>query len=338
MDEVGIEGLHDLIVCYLDQMDQVQPGPTTIFKTYSSQIDLETKIWHYYHKIEATSHHTARVVKLSNEVRNRLKEMVETMPIGLDKGTTEISVTLENREILFEIDAFFAAARSSLDFLASIISRYIKGLDIDTFKRADKILGKSSHAVAKTVKESWANWAEDLVTYRDHLLHRGVLPTTVGTHVMVTTPGSTDSSIDNILSSDRFGPTSPIVFPLPLKPNPKTRITRLDASESQEQVLPTGVVESTVTVRSSTGGKLRGITVTASQGRTVGPITAKISSEISLSGEAASKTVKAYHLETGYVEGEALCRQYLYRLLTLGYDVINQLMQLKFSHIDIPNK
>ncbi len=189
--------IRELLFGYLEKMDMVKSGPTTIFRAESSKVDLKTKVWHH-HKIEAARYHCDNVRHLTETVREDLTKMLSS-GIGRSVGTaSEFRLALQDRRILFEVDAFFAALQSALDFLASALSRYIRGKDTDEFDKLPKFLHSSPHPVATIVNEAWADWVKDCIDYRDYLLHRGVLPTPTGVHVRVTSSEGSEPAIKKL--------------------------------------------------------------------------------------------------------------------------------------------
>ena len=105
------ELLEQLLTEFLEDMDRAAPGPDTIFRRTSSKTALETKVWHFFHKLEAAGYHENRVRQLSAETRRTLIDMVRGSGLPAEISYSESRMDIEDQRILFEIDAFFAASR-----------------------------------------------------------------------------------------------------------------------------------------------------------------------------------------------------------------------------------
>ena len=107
-------------------MDAAKIGEGTLFRTLSGQADLETKVWHCFYKVEASAYHMQAIKKGVEKVRAELKKNTQVSLAHLPLAVAVFKMTINNRTILYDIDAFFAASRSAIDFLGSCLSRYIK--------------------------------------------------------------------------------------------------------------------------------------------------------------------------------------------------------------------
>ena len=269
VQDARLNQLQELLLNYLEKMDMVKPGPQTIFKAESGKVDLETKVWHHFHKMEATAYRCRRVGLLTARVREKLIKMAR-LEVGKPVGSTfELRLAVQNREILYEVDAFFAAGQSALDFLASVISRYIRGKDTDEFDKLPKFLRTSLHPVAALVNKAWTGWVDDFINYRDYLLHRGVLPTPAAVHINTSKAEMSNSALAKLRKLLQGEQHRPVIFPLPLKPNPRIRITRQDILGLNEPELPTGIIETRTTITLSSGKTDGGPKVRVSLGRRI---------------------------------------------------------------------
>jgi len=303
--------LRNLFVEYLEGMDRISPGPDNIFKRQQSKIDLETKVWHCFHKLEAANYHCERVKDRSEEVRRQLDSLSD---LGTDKEAKQAKIQfckiqfrtenqIRDSRILFEVEAFLMASRSALDFMASVISRYIRGSNFDRFKKAVGILKSSSDPISALVRHAWIDWAKDLIDYRDHLVHRGVLSPTAARHVYVSEFDSSSTELQKAVDKLPLRQGKPVVFPLPQKPDPRRRLTRSDTLEFHCRELLYGVVK------------------------------AEESVEISSGDRKARKTAVRYELAHGFVEAEDLCKEYLEKLLDFCFTMFQLIDARKFTHI-----
>ncbi len=325
--------LQELLMNYLKKMDMVKLGPHIIFRSESSKVDLETKVWHHFYKIEAMEYRCRRVGILTAGVKESLIKMAN-FKVGKPVGSSfELRLAVQNREILYEVDAFFAAGQSALDFLASVISRYIRGKDTDEFDKLTKFLRTSLDPVADFVTKAWTEWVDDFVNYRDYLLHRGVLPTAAAVHV--NTSGAEMSypklvKFRKLLLGREHGP---VVFPLPLKPNPSIRLTRQDVLGLDESPLPTGIIEMRTTVTLSSCKTDGGPKVRVSVGRRINSMQIDATAESVLGKRSDSVSSVRYELAPGYTEADKFCQNLYGKLTDLSLEVFKQLMIVDFKHL-----
>ena len=146
-----VELLQGAIVDYLEKMDAATVGRATIFRTSRSKTDLETKVWHCYHKVQASAYHMQQINRRVDEVRSELRRLSGSSLTESPLAITEFKISVRNRTILYDVDAFFAASRSAIDFLGSCLSRYIQGKDTDRFKKIVEFLRGSEDALARLV-------------------------------------------------------------------------------------------------------------------------------------------------------------------------------------------
>lgn len=299
-----LKNLKKLLFEYLERMDRVNPGPHNIFRTTQSKIDLETKVWHFFYKLEGAIYHYERVKDISQKVRQRLGSMPDLRNDNKRRqAKTQYYIEYQDRRILFEIDAFLAAARSALDFIASVISRYIRGTNFDRFKKAVKNLENSYDPIASLVQNAWVEWVEDLIDYRDHLTHRGVLSPTASSYIEVSEPKSSNAELQEVIGKIPFEQGKPVIFPMLQKPNPMARLTRLEILGLDKEEIPYGVnkIEENVEISSDRG--------------------------------RARKTAVRYELAPGFVEAEDFCKQYLEKLLDFCLVMFKLISVKKFTHI-----
>lgn len=323
--------LRELLLKYAGQMQAVGPSHSTIFKEERGKTDLETKVWHHLRKLEAAEYHYGRVVDLTTKVKEQLKRSTLRVIAGMD-GTSEFRFTVRDQKILFEVDAFFAAVQSALDFLASVLSRYVKGKKTDEFDKLHKFLQHSDHTISALVHEAWVGWVQGSAYYRDYLLHRGVLPIPAASIVNVSVSnvsGPHLKELQELLRKDK----DPVIFPLPKKPDPSIRLRSPDVLGLDTPEIPEGIIEVRTEVTVSTSGSDSGPKVSVSLGRTVGSLSFDAKSEISIGGQSNRIIVISHELAPGYVEAETLCRDLFQKLTNLSVDVFSELTTAGFTHI-----
>ena len=327
-----LDQLRESLFGYLGEMDAIKPSTQTIFRTLNSKVDLETKVWHHHHKIEATSYHCQRIGHLTAIARKDLKNMMDSVGNRPTNGESETRIALQDRKILYEVDAFFVAARSSLDFLASIISRYIQGKDTDKFVKLPKFLHGSTHPIASLVNDSWNAWVKNFIDYRDYLLHSGVLPTPSGVYVKINGSKIRDPAVEileTLLQREHGGA---IIFPLPIEPSPRVRLTREEIFGLNKPELPMGIIETSTTVTLSSE-KSEGPKIKVSLGRSLGSNSIDVTSESYLGKQSSNVRSIQYKLAPGYVEANTLCQDFYNKLVELSIKIFSQLAKAGFAHI-----
>ena len=75
----------NLVAEFAERLEAIKPGIKTIFKTESSKVDLQTKVWHHYHKVAAVSYHCQNVKRSAaatkEQLMNKLSKMADK-PVG----------------------------------------------------------------------------------------------------------------------------------------------------------------------------------------------------------------------------------------------------------------
>lgn len=323
-----IEKLRNLLWKYLEKLDSIKPSLSNIFKNEQAKIDFETKVWHHFHKIESAEYHSKQVINLTTKAREHFKSV--KMPEV--EGSAEFRFTFQDQKILFELEAFFAAVQSALDFLACVLSRYIKGKNTDKFDRLQRFLENSADPIAVLINQAWLAWTKDTTNYRDYLIHRGVLPAPIATGVTVSNPKLTDTELKHfsqlISSEQNF-----VVFPVPIKPDPRIRITRREILGLDEPQIPPGIVETTTEITLSSKNTDTGPKVSVSIGRNVGSSSIHAKSDIQLGRESERIRSIQYKLAPGYIEASSLCEDIFDKSINLSLEIFSELNRSNFVHI-----
>lgn len=321
-----------LIFSYLEQLDSIEPSMLNIFKKESGKIDLETKVWHHFHKLEAAEYHYQQVVIITTTVRERMK-IINTLELEKSMtGSGEFRYTIQDQKILFEVEAFFAAVQSAVDFLACVLSRYIKGKDTDEFDNLQKFLKNSIHPISQIINQAWLEWVLDLANYRDYLIHKGVLPIPKATSVKVMNSFASDP-VFNGLKQEMQDEQNLVVFPLPKKPDPEIRLTRREILDIDKPELSSGIIETTTKITFSTSNKNTGPRTSISLGRNIGSFLVNAKSDVSLGGESKQIKFTQLKLASGYVEAETLCEEIFEKLTNLSTNIFLELIKIGFVHI-----
>lgn len=298
-----------LIDKYLDSMDNVQCGEGKLFKEESQKADLETKIWHFLYKIEAAEYHKNRVKGIAQSMRDELKNfMNKDVENHFNYTNSARTKEVENTEILYEVDAFFTTSRSVLDFLASILSRYMKGKQTDKIRDFIKILRKSQNdfAIKNIAIDMWDNWGQDLIEYRDYLVHSGSLhsPKAIATKTNRNISNGTIDEKEILMNWFSNKKEEYIVFPLPKKPNKSLRITRMNNwYEREVSEMPEGFSKEESYAMWQSGNE-----------------------------KHESRRIR-YTLDIRYFEADELCATYYNQLIEFSSKVINELLMVNFKFL-----
>jgi len=300
-DASKLNALKELLLEYLDELDEINPAPENVFKTEQEKTDLETKLWYLFRKLEAADYHRSNVCNISERARQRIAAMpdLETK----DRMSGQVEIRIEDRAILFETDAFFVAARSALDFLATVTSKYRRGKTFHRFKKLVEDLENCADPIGSLVEQAWTGWGRDLISYRDHLIHRGVISLTSASHIKAYVPKSQNAEMRGII--DRLGLREglPIIFPVPKKPSSNARLTRKEIMADMDEELPRGLS------RTEEGARISG------------------------DGRTFEMRAIRYELAPGYVEACELCQYYQDKLLEFSYTLFQSIRAKRFTYV-----
>lgn len=286
---------------YLNEMDAINPGQDSAFKTEEDKIDHETKLCCFFRKLEAADFHKSNICAISERERQRIAAMPDPeMKVGM-RGQTEIRI--EDRAILFEIDAFFAAARSALDFLAVVISKYLRGKTLHRFKKVvDEVRGRSD-PIASLIEQAWMTWGKDLVSYRDHLIHRGIISSSSASNLRASVPKYPDGESKEIPDVLLPGNGIPVIFPIPRKPESSSTLTRREILEETGEELPRGLNRTEAVLR------------------------------FSCDGRNIERRAMRYELAPGYIEACELCQYYEEELQEFSLELFRLIGSNRFTYV-----
>jgi hypothetical protein len=311
---INNEQFKDPIDGYLNLLDGVSFGEGMFFKDKSQKDDLETKVWHFLHKIDAARYHESMVKNIAENMKDKLRDFMQKDEEKAYQTQSESTFEVEDKEILFEVDAFFTASRSALDFLASILSRYIKGKETDKIRGCVKFFEKDSNSseVKRITLDMWNSWGQDLIDYRDYLVHNGALnpPKAIVTKVIRNQNISNSMLKEIAILEDTMNKQilkrgkEYIVFPLPKKPNKKLRITRMNKRfERETSGMPEGFS------KEEYGGSIQ------------------------IGEEKIDSRRVRYVLDSRYLEADELCSKYCNYLLAFCYEIFNELLKVNFRFL-----
>jgi hypothetical protein len=97
---------------------------------------------------------------------------------GTSKMTMKVSRTAN--EFTYELSAFFAAIRSSIDFLAKLCVLHSKAVQADSISNFITWIEKGKTGITLNVIGKHIKWLKHVRDYRDYLVHRLVIGTVSG--------------------------------------------------------------------------------------------------------------------------------------------------------------
>ncbi|MBA7602982.1 hypothetical protein ES703_10079 [subsurface metagenome] len=165
---------------YLEELDKIDVYSTTIFKDREQKDILETKLWDINQKFNAMLYHYKNVKRIQDKIKEKIKLKHSSESTLKKSGTKNLKIKTSfirkstDECPLFELNAFLSACRSLLDYLAMVISRYIKGTDFNSIHKLVKYLKKkkNKHVLYLYIENEWVQWIKELKIYRDDLIHK----------------------------------------------------------------------------------------------------------------------------------------------------------------------
>jgi hypothetical protein len=128
-------------------------------------------------KLKAAEYHCANIDAEIERSRELAEQSAQTS--GMTCGG--VLVFEEKEKTAYELDAFLAAARGSVDFIARMLSRHLRGMSSNTsitslLRRAER----EPTALFSNLLTSWKEWIELLKEYRDACIHYRTIEATGG--------------------------------------------------------------------------------------------------------------------------------------------------------------
>jgi len=167
----------------LENLDKSKFTKNSIFSSLDDKIAFETKLLSAFQKYNAALYHKTNILRLIQEDTDKIitptSKSSKQLPHGA-KLTTNVSFTAEH--YAFELTAFLAALRSSLDFLcwaaASFYPMYNgirKSSKVIEMVEKKKMAGPLFDEVKNNISD-----LKYLIEYRDNIIHRCILCTIAG--------------------------------------------------------------------------------------------------------------------------------------------------------------
>ena len=168
---------------FLKALDAAPTGARTVLKDQASKDWMETSVLRALAKLDAAAYHCSTVARLIESAHDEAKALAGPVeyPSTANLKPTKMTVAgaFSVQEVAFEIDAFLAAARASIDFGGTLIALHL-GMNRRTS------ISKVLDFLNKTPKAAFASlllrapWIESLKAYRDECVHYRALRTQTG--------------------------------------------------------------------------------------------------------------------------------------------------------------
>ena len=144
----------------------------TVFKDQTAKDWMETSVHRALDKLDAASYHASNVAHLVDGTC----ELAAKFAGDLEKSDLPKNVTFHTsglypaRNVGYEVDAFLAATRASIDFGGSILALHLGMHGRTGITRVLESLKKASPPPFSFLL-AWAPWIENLKQYRDECVH-----------------------------------------------------------------------------------------------------------------------------------------------------------------------
>ena len=163
-------------------LDAAPLAPATILKSDNFKQHYESLFMFAFRKLQAARYHSERVKELLAIDSDDLAEsLILDPPEGkLKVASMVVKKSKDAGEYSYELSAFFAAIRSSIDFLCRACAEHLKGVEADSVSVYLKFLKNGKTGPILAVVAAHAKWLESVRDYRDYLVHNLTLNTTIG--------------------------------------------------------------------------------------------------------------------------------------------------------------
>jgi hypothetical protein len=163
-------------------LDAAKLAPETILKSEAQKEHYEAYVMFAFRKLQAARYHCERVEALVATQHHELCELhagAEPEADTLKITSTTMRISKSAQEFACELSAFFAAIRSAIDFLAIACAQHLDGVEATSIKTLLRLAKSKTGPILDVIAED-TEWIARVRDYRDHLVHRLVIPTTSG--------------------------------------------------------------------------------------------------------------------------------------------------------------
>jgi len=238
-------------------------------------------------KLKAAEYHCANI---DAEIR-RSAELAEQSAQTSEMTHGGMAVFGEKETIAYELDAFLAASRGCIDFIAGMLSLHLQGMRPRTsITRLLKRAERAPTASFSSLLTKWKEWIELLKEYRDECIHYRAIEATGGFKIDVR-DGEKILTIIPVLVPEGIPPDKPTIG----MPGAGRLLTEIHQSVGIEGVPPLAV----------------------------GPVSEK--------AKKLMEMMEPIQEGNGYIRVERFCHQHLQRLHQFVSDSFDEVLTLKFQ-------
>lgn len=167
----------------LKVLDGAPMGAGTVLKDQASKDWMETSVLRALAKHDAAAYHCSTVARLVGSAHEKAKALAnpaEYPPASKLKPTKmRVAGAFSVQETAFEIDAFLAAGRASIDFAGTVLALHLGMNRRTSISKVLEFLKKQPQPPFGFLL-MWAPWIESLKAYRDECVHYRALRTQTG--------------------------------------------------------------------------------------------------------------------------------------------------------------
>jgi hypothetical protein len=158
-------------------LDKADISPSTILKSDAHKEHYESLLMFAFRKLQAARYHRDRVLALLKENEDETESVLGEAKLSSKLQVTSMraSVSKTANEFTYELSAFFAAIRSSIDFLARLCAEHTKAIQVDSISTFLKFVEEGRTGPTVDVMAAHVDWLKHLRDYRDYLVHRLVI-------------------------------------------------------------------------------------------------------------------------------------------------------------------
>jgi len=177
--------VYEAIDQYFSNMDDAPIGGNSIFQDDSAKEKHETIIMYAFRKFSAAIYHSENVRRfLADESSDLNSRKILDSDTFTNNTRAKISVRKTADHFVYELAAFFAASKSSLDFISGASSLYLNGINTDSIKTLIRCVDRNTGSgIIFDVTNEHLSWLKEVREYRHHLVHRMIISTSIGHEV-----------------------------------------------------------------------------------------------------------------------------------------------------------